>query len=472
MLIRPQQKLSSKVGLQIYAVVALRITAFCFNQTKQVELTLFPNHSSPRSIATMGFLGLAPAADLAATYDPSEQVLTLFARGDAPNFSYGFEFKRVSWIGGLKFELLAWTGPHAPGTKEYKYSQNFDIPNLNIVDPDGFVDIITLSDPRGRSVKVKWLGFEPTNIIADPFSRIAASPPKSSSVDDKAPKIFNAEAVTIIALYKLPFIIREPLDTGAAASIHMQYADSALVIQNAGSDTGNLFWKFNSIETGKTQVVVTRSTGPTDIIVRKVYNINVVVLENSLAAGDALSGTVKGPIRAILNFIGRVFVAQRIVQRTAPEAEFLSVTASLPRGVIYPVTDPYRLSQLKCIFATKFGTAIIESTGWGEFLPPVFLPYKTVGLNVIDIKSGLFEITDAVDAIRAYGITDAFWSGGLNYPLVAPGESHPEPCYWFHTVTGAYVFVGAKDGKVWVNEVGEKMLPAPPVAETVDDTSS
>ncbi len=62
----------------------------------------------------MGFLGLAPADNLGATYDPAEQVLKLSARGEAPNFTYGYDFKRITWLGGLKFELLAWSGPMLP----------------------------------------------------------------------------------------------------------------------------------------------------------------------------------------------------------------------------------------------------------------------------------------------------------------------------------------------------------------------
>ena len=59
----------------------------------------------------MGFLGLAPADRLGATYDPAAQVLKLFARGEAPNFTYGYDFKRITWLGGLKFELLVGVDP-------------------------------------------------------------------------------------------------------------------------------------------------------------------------------------------------------------------------------------------------------------------------------------------------------------------------------------------------------------------------
>ena len=408
----------------------------------------------------MGFLGFAPADDLAATYDPAEQVLKLFARGEAPNFTYGFEFKRITWLGGLKFELLAWSGPHAPGTRKYEYSQSFNIANLKLVDPEGSVDIVTANHQSGQIVPVKWLGFEPGNLTSDPF--LGSSPISGEQQSaTEAPKTFDAQVVNITVLFKESFTIQESTPATRSGSVQMHFSPFALTLQNAAIEFENLVWTFNSLETGRTQVVVNIGSGFGGPAIRKVYNVNVIVLENSLIAGDALSGTAKGPLRAILDFAGRVQIALAIVRRTAPEAQLLVVEAKLPRGVPYPVKDPLRLSQLECVFRTESGTAFIRSTGWGEYAPPIFTPHSRVGVSVINIEDIKVDIVPAADAIRAAGIDLAFWSVDLAHPVVAPGQLHDEPYYIFHMVNGSYVFVGAKDKEVIVNHAGEKILPGP-----------
>ncbi len=412
----------------------------------------------------MGFLGLAPADNLGATYDPAEQVLKLFARGEAPNFTYGYEFKRITWLGGLKFELLAWSGPHAPGVRKYEHSQSFSIANLKVVDPDGSVVIVTSNHQNGQSVPVKWLGFEPGNTTPDPYMDSSPKANEQASLAE-SPQTFNAEGITINALFKEKFTIRESASTSRGGSVQMQYSPSALTVQNAAVEFENIVWTFNSLETGRTQVVVNISRGSGGIDIRKVYDINVIVLDNALIAGDVLSGAPKGPIRAILDFAGRVEIALAIVQRTAPEAELLVVNATLPRGVVYPVKDPLCLSQLECVFSIKSGTAIIRSTGWGEYAPPIFLPYRRIGVSIIKLQDILVDIVPAVDAIRAAGIELAFWSATLDHPVVGPGQLHDEPYYIFHMIDGSYVFVGAKDKEVIVNHAGEKMLPSSTVKE-------
>ena len=408
----------------------------------------------------MAFLGFAPADDLAATYNPAKQVLKLFARGEAPNFTYGFEFKRITWLGGLKLELLAWSGPHAPGTRKYEYSQTFNIANLKVVDPDGSVDIVTSNHQNGQTVPVKWLGFEPGNMTSDAFLGSSPTSSEQQSARD-APKTFDAEVVNVNALFKESFTIQESTPTSRSGSVQVQYSPFALTLQNATIEFENIVWTFNSLETGRTQVVVNIGSGFGGPAIRKVYNVNVIVLDNSLSAGDALSGTAKGPLHAILDFAGRVKIALAIVQRTAPEAQLLVVEAKLPRGVVYPVKDPLRLSQLECVFKTKSGTAIIRSTGWGEYAPPIFLPYGRIGVSIINLEDISIDIVPAADAIRAAGIDLAFWSVDLAHPVIAPGQLHDEPHYIFHMINGSYVFVGANDKEVIINHAGEKMLPRP-----------
>ena len=247
----------------------------------------------------MGILGFAPADDLAATYNPAEQVLELFARGEAPNFTYGFEFKRITWLGGLKFELLAWSGPHAPGTRKYEYSQSFNIANLKVADPEGSVDIVTSNHQSGQTVPIKWLGSEAGNMTLDPFLGSSPTSSEQKAATD-APKTFDAEVVNVNALFKQIFTIQESTPASRSGSVQVQYSPFALTLQNATIEFENLIWTFNSLETGRTQVIVNIGSGFGGPAIRKVYNVNVFVLDNCLIAGDALSGTAKGPLHGIL----------------------------------------------------------------------------------------------------------------------------------------------------------------------------
>ena len=140
-------------------------------------------------------------------YDPVKQVLKLFARGEAQNFTYGYEFQRLTWLGGLKFELLAWSGPFGPGSRKYEHSQSFDIPNINSIDPEGSVIIVTANHPKGKTVPVYWLGFGQDDTTIDPFA--GPSPETNDIIPPYAPPHLS-EVVKINALYKESFIIQEP----------------------------------------------------------------------------------------------------------------------------------------------------------------------------------------------------------------------------------------------------------------------
>lgn len=409
----------------------------------------------------MGVHGLAPADNLGAVYDPAEQSLILSAEGEASKWTYGFEFKRIPWLGGLKYELVAWSGPHVPGTRKYTHTQRFNISNLSSVDPAGDVDIVTANHRMGKIVPIYWLGLSPGNSqlngSLDGQHKQAADDLETAKA---IPEVLDVDASTLCVLYGQPFNIKETAVASPEGSINIRYSSFALMITNAGIDNGDMVWTFNALETGKTQAVVYKSTGIGKPIIRKVYNINVCVLDNALIAGDALSGTPKPGLNAILDFEARVFIALNIVRRTTPDAQLSSVKATLPRGVVYPVTDPLRLSQLDCLFLTDSGTATIHSTGWGEFAPPVFVPGKPLGAGVIDVTGLKIDITDAVDLMRNTGHTGAFWSASLERPVIGPGELGDEPHYIFHMVDGSYVFVGTQSEAVIVNNVREKALPS------------
>lgn len=110
----------------------------------------------------MGFLQLIPADELAAVYNPMTQALCLYAKGDAQKFTSGIEFYRdKDFVGGLKFNLMGWVGPLAPGTEPYEYRQCF----ANGKPP---AQIIVQDSSGSHAVDVHWLGAGEEHLAAAP----------------------------------------------------------------------------------------------------------------------------------------------------------------------------------------------------------------------------------------------------------------------------------------------------------------
>lgn len=74
----------------------------------------------------MGFYGKEPvnAKQTTASYlwtgFGTPGVFIIEVKGDAPNYSYGFELERdPHFVGGLKINSMGWTGPLGEGTTPY-----------------------------------------------------------------------------------------------------------------------------------------------------------------------------------------------------------------------------------------------------------------------------------------------------------------------------------------------------------------
>ena len=75
----------------------------------------------------MGFFGPEPFDQATATYvwaglrEPG--FLLVEVSGEAPNFTTGIELVRdPHWVGGVKLDVMGWTGPVGEGTTPYKVS--------------------------------------------------------------------------------------------------------------------------------------------------------------------------------------------------------------------------------------------------------------------------------------------------------------------------------------------------------------
>jgi hypothetical protein len=414
----------------------------------------------------MSTRGRVTANELAATYEPLNQVLTVYAKGQNQNSTFGYQFQRLTWVGGLRFELLAWSGPVYPGSTPFEYSQKFNIPNLRSIDPSGNVIIVTSNFPNGKVVPVRWLGIQAPGSYEEEQPQLEQI---TSLKDDKTelPEPVVTSPQTITALFKTPFELSRSDRVPEQGTIDIDFDQNYLQLQNAGIKNNNIVWTFNSVQTGRTQITVTSHGGIAQYVTQTIYDVRIIVLENSLTTYNSQSDSVLDPANAILSFLGRLNIAQRIVQARVPDAKLLSVNADLPRGIVYPVRDPLLLSQLEVVFGTQDKTIIIRSTGWGEFGPLDVRHYGTIGVRNIDISKIKVDIVEAVQLLRRKGIELSFWSAFLSWPLIAPPEvplqsselKIEQPHYGFRLINTDMAFVGAVDGSVNINGVGQAFLP-------------
>ncbi|KAA8905685.1 hypothetical protein FN846DRAFT_950250 [Sphaerosporella brunnea] len=400
----------------------------------------------------MGFKGLVPADKLAATYNPKTRKLILVAEGEVQKYTYNIQFERLSWMGGLKFSLQGWTGPIGPGTAPYTHEQSFSITLPSKELPSGEVIIVTANYPKGKAVPIHWLGRlgaadEPAPTpLAD--EEPAPATPVSKDPTSQQNVITNETDMTV--LFKLPFDITEAAEVPKFGKVNISFDPQYLTLVDAGIDDKNIVWTFNSLQTGDTQVIVTREGGIAPFHMTKTYDVRIIVLDAAARVDSS----------EILSFIGFVNTAVNLIKAKDPEAKLYEVQATLPPGIHIPATNPMALSLLKVIFraGSKGGTWIIRSTGWGTWAQPQFIA-SSWGGDVIIPWPVKMDIVEAAMLMYKAGHTGPFWNCTLRHPLGPGGKPFDEPYYIFNMVNGTYVFVGVNDKVVTVNKAGQAVLP-------------
>jgi hypothetical protein len=96
----------------------------------------------------MGFFGPEPFDSARASYVwtgvRTPGLLVVEVSGEAPNYTAGIELQRdPHWVGGIKLDVMGWTGPEGPGTKAYTVSTSL---------PGQFVPEIVIQGSNKREV--------------------------------------------------------------------------------------------------------------------------------------------------------------------------------------------------------------------------------------------------------------------------------------------------------------------------------
>lgn len=391
----------------------------------------------------MSFRVLIPADKLAASYSKSRK-LVLYAEGKVQEGIHGIEFVRVPWAGGLKFELEGWTGPLFDKDRDYIHDQAFDIQLPNRVYPSNTVIIVTANHPEGEVVQINWL---------DAKYQPAKNDVTSKELAPSEPQLLSANDVQLNELFKEPFTIKHAAEVPKGGSIQIKFDPTYLTLTGSGIQDADIYWTFNSLQTGETQVIVSVYGGIANFFIQTVYNVRIFLPSTAAPSSRAPKALIAAPATAanddeILSFFGRVNIAVRLVHEEYPDAQlyFVKATTIPPK----PVNSPNELEHLEVVFNAykngKQGTVTIESVGWGEFGPPRFLQGPLVGDAVIPWPpKKLIEITEADAILKKAGYTQSYLSIYLSQPLY-PGIQ--EPYYTFEFVNGSSILVGAKDGKI------------------------
>ncbi len=143
---------------------------------------------------------------------------------------------------------------------------------------------------------------------------------------------------------------------------------------------------------------------------------------------------------AILNFTGRVTIAERLVKEKYPNVTLYEVQGKSSRGQSVSANDVDKLTAVFNVNVAETETpphVIIESTGWGEFGEPQFFsdPWDEDCMFSWPIR---MDLEEAVSLKKAAGYKEPFSAMVLRQPL------HPRvknPFYIFSQITGEYVFV-------------------------------
>jgi hypothetical protein len=393
----------------------------------------------------MGFLQLIPATELKARYNRVAKQLILSASGETLTFTADISFQRETFLGGLKFALRGWVGPLTGGKNTYTQSQNFSIDLPNRTDPSNTVIIVTANHPEGVTIDIEYFVGEP-DLTAHTNKQITS-------------------------LFKEPFNIDASAKSlGKLATVRVRFEKSFLELIDASiTAKEEITWTFNSLQTGNTQIFVDITNPPSDLIETVIYDVR-IILPTIIGTGtqpsdgkqvvvtqptsisttdDATVNVIHGPGPVIPSWIAFVNIGIEILKKAYPLGVQLLEVDGTPT-VPPPVSGILALNRIKIVARVQPApnaaliTAILQSTGWGEFGAIQTSVAPWLGDVEIDwpIKLDLWE---AFKIFQAAGYKEELNAVTLRQPLY---KDIKEPYYIFSLADGQFIAVGVEDKKV------------------------
>lgn len=210
-----------------------------------------------------------------------------------------------------------------------------------------------------------------------------------------------------------------------------------------GSKTGQeIIWTFESLQTGDTQIVVNISGGIAPYIVSKLYNLKIEVLEAGTANGNNKT-KIEATAGVPLSWLGFVNIGVNLIEKSYQNVVLLEADATPIDHA--PVNSPWGLNSLQVVCRVGDNkTAIIRSTGWGEFGPIEYI--EKPWLEDVDIAWPLspeLGMQEAWDILMASGYNGLVSGCTLRQPLY-PGS---DQVYYIFSCGNRFIAVGVKDKK-------------------------
>ncbi|KAF5989080.1 hypothetical protein FCOIX_116 [Fusarium coicis] len=396
---------------------------------------------------------LIPADSITASYDNEAKLLILKASGTHVDLTRDITFRRLPFDGGLLFELIGWVGPIIRGDSPYEITDSFNIDLPSIVFPSNTVVVNTEN-------KQHW-------VVPIQYNNSNGQAATNGKAEVELPEIKQvSEDKKINVLADEPFTIQQSDSfTGKGGSVSIDFDKSFVTLNDARIEDGKIVWTLTAQQTGTTEIFVYVGQTQPPFLYRIPYVVEIIVLldDKSVPArttasfsvsnqgsvgthGAASNGHKNGngnqKVGLPLSWDGFINVGLNLMKKQYPNANLLEVDATpLTRK---PVQNEWGLVNNRIVCGLSGNkTAIIQSTGWGEFGKVQTINSPFLGDQVISWPVAL-DIHDAFTILRKAGYKQAIYAVTLRQPLY-PGDD--QPFYIFNTGP-EFIAVGTKDKKI------------------------
>ncbi|KIL86306.1 hypothetical protein FAVG1_10704 [Fusarium avenaceum] len=397
---------------------------------------------------------LIPADKITASYDNEAGLLLLKASGTHVNLARDIEFKRLPFDGGLLFELRAWVGPIIQGESPYEITDSFNIQLPSRVFPSNTVVVNTEN-------KQHW-------IVPIEYNKPVQQSATNGKVQPEVPEIKQfAASDRIVVVIGKPFTLQQKDSfEGKGGSINIDFDKTYSSLDNAVIRDGKIEWTFIAQQTGVTEVTVYVSQTSPPFVYRVQYEVEIVqsgddsvqphanvflsVNPSDQGSDSTYSTTSNGngvkngaeKVGIPLSWDGFINIGLNLIKKQYPKANLLEVDATpLTRK---PVNNEWGLVNNRIVCGLSDNkTAIIQSTGWGEFGNVQTIDSPFLGDQVISWPVSL-DIHDAFAILRKAGYKGGVYAVTLRQPLY-PGDDQP---FYIFNVGNEFIAVGTQDKKI------------------------
>ncbi|KAF4959592.1 hypothetical protein FSARC_10678 [Fusarium sarcochroum] len=395
---------------------------------------------------------LVPADSISAHYDNEADILLLQASGNHVDFTRDIKFHRMPFAGGLLFELQGLVGPIIQGETPYDITDGFNIELPSVNDPSNTV-VINTANKKGWVVPIQYSKPSPTQ----PKSSTNGS---NGSANSEVPEFKTvAGDHTIVVPLDKPYTIKQGDQfKGKGGAINLAFDDQYSNLTDASIEDGKIEWTLVPFQTGQTEVAVFVGQEDPSFFYRVNYNVEIVSPKESVTskakatvsvAGDTSNGySTNGSQQAPktdglpLSWDGFVNIGYNLIKKQYSDAALYEIDATpLTRK---PVSNEWGLVNNRIVCGLSGNkTAIIQSTGWGEFGSVQVIDSPWLGDAAINWPVSL-EIHDAFSILRKGGYKQPIEAVTLRQP-VYPGDDQP---FYIFSIGNEFIAVGVNDKKI------------------------